>query len=213
MIVSEYISNYISLNGISHVFSVTGGYAMFLNDAFGKNNKIKNIYTHGEQGASYAAVGYTKSSNIPCVVSTTAGVAAMNATSGALVAFQESLPILFISGQVNKNETTSNMKTNVRHYSGQDCNIIESVKNITKYSVEIQKSTEIKYHLDKIFYEMTNGRPGPCWLSVPLDIQNDQIYEEELVEFSSEIIIKKNDYVMKVLSMLKNSNFHWFYSY
>jgi len=163
MLVSDYISQYVSSKNVSHVFGVTGGFAMFMNNSFGSNKNLKNIYTHGEQGASYAAVGYTKSSNKPCVVSTTAGVGAMNATSGALVAWQESLPILFISGQVNTRETIRTIRT-IRHYSGQDCDITETVKNFTKYAIEINDPNEIKYHLDKIFYELLHGRKGPCWL-------------------------------------------------
>ena len=128
MLVSEYISQYVSRKGVSHVFGVTGGFSMFINDAFGSNKDLHNIYTHGEQGATYAAVGYAKVTNKPVIVSTTAGVAAMNATAGTLVAWQESLPILFISGQVNTRETIRSMSDKnkaVRHYSGQDCNIVE----------------------------------------------------------------------------------------
>jgi acetolactate synthase-1/2/3 large subunit len=156
---------------------------MFMNNSFGVNKKLKNVYTHGEQGACYAAIGYAKASNKPVIVSTTAGVAAMNATAGLLVAWQESLPVLFISGQVNSRETIRTVG-GVRHYSGQDCDVTESVKNITKYVVEINDPTEIKFHLDRIFYELENGRKGPCWLSVPLDIQNHDIDIDTLKGFT-----------------------------
>lgn len=183
MLVCDYISHYVSSRNVSHVFGVTGGFAMFMNNSFGANKKLKNVYTHGEQGACYAAIGYSKASNKPCVVSTTAGVAAMNATAGLLVAWQESLPVLFISGQVNSRETIRNVG-GVRHYSGQDCDVTESVKNITKYAVEINDPTEIKFHLDRIFYELQHGRKGPCWLSVPLDIQNHDVDVDTLKGFT-----------------------------
>jgi len=183
MLVCDYISDYVSSRNVSHVFGVTGGFAMFMNNSFGVNKKLKNVYTHGEQGACYAAIGYAKASNKPVIVSTTAGVAAMNATAGLLVAWQESLPVLFISGQVNSRETIRTVG-GVRHYSGQDCDVTESVKNITKYVVEINDPTEIKFHLDRIFYELENGRKGPCWLSVPLDIQNHDIDIDTLKGFT-----------------------------
>src|SRR6056300_88179 len=182
MLLSYYVSELISSHGISLVFGVTGGYAMFLNNSFGTNEKLKNVFSHNEQGSGYTAVGYTKSSNKPCVVSTTAGVAATNTISSVLVAWQESLPILYISGQVNKDETVKSKPT-LRHYSGQDCNICEIVKSITKYSHEVHDSSEIKYHMERALYELKNGRPGPCFLSIPIDIQNSQIEPSELNGF------------------------------
>ena len=186
MLLTDYISEYLTLKKIKYVFGVTGGYAMFLNNSLGINKDLKNIYTHNEQGAGYMAVGYSKSTNSPCVVSTTAGVAATNTISSVLVAWQESLPILYISGQVNNHETIK-ANPSLRHYSGQDCNICELVKSITKYSFEIHNAEEIKYHLDKIFFEFENGRKGPCFLSVPINIQNTQINPENLKGFEHSI--------------------------
>ena len=205
MLVCDYISHYVASKGVSHVFGVTGGFAMFMNNSFGSNKNLKNIYTHGEQGACYAAVGYAKASNRPCVVSTTAGVGAMNATSGALVAWQESLPLLFISGQVNTRETIRQIGR-VRHYSGQDCDITETVKNITKYAVEITDANEIKSHLDRIFYELENGRKGPCWLSVPLDVQNRTIDETTLKGWVADDTQTPSTSVADFIQSLRNSH-------
>lgn len=204
MLLSDYVSEFVSSNGISHVFGVTGGYAMFLNNSFGTNGKLKNVFSHNEQGAGYTAVGYTKSSNKPCVVSTTAGVAATNTISSVLVAWQESLPILYISGQVNKTETVKSKPT-LRHYSGQDCNICEIVKSITKYSYEIHDSSEIKYHLEKAMYELKNGRPGPCFLSIPIDVQNSQIEPENIKGFVPEDPVGGGEEIQKVVQMIRES--------
>lgn len=204
MLVCDYISHYVSSKNVSHVFGVTGGFAMFMNNSFGANKKLKNIYTHGEQGACYAAIGYAKATNSPCVVSTTAGVAAMNATAGLLVAWQESLPLLFISGQVNSRETIR-MVGGVRHYSGQDCDVVTTVKNITKYAIEITNAREIKYHLDRIFYELEHGRKGPCWLSVPLDVQNCDIDVDTLEGFSVDNPVQRVPFVQAMKQMLENS--------
>jgi len=204
MILSDYVSEFVSSHGVSHVFGVTGGYAMFLNNSFGTNDMLKNIFSHNEQGAGYTAVGYTKSSTKPCVVSTTAGVAATNTISSVLVAWQESLPILYISGQVNKSETVK-ANPSLRHYSGQDCNICEIVKSITKYSHEVHDSSDIKYHLERAMYELTSGRPGPCFLSLPIDIQNSQIEPNELIGFTPEKNIKNDHNIDEVVRMIKES--------
>lgn len=204
MILSDYVSEFVSSHGVSHVFGVTGGYAMFLNNSFGTNDMLKNIFSHNEQGAGYTAVGYTKSSTKPCVVSTTAGVATTNTISSVLVAWQESLPILYISGQVNKGETVK-ANPSLRHYSGQDCNICEIVKSITKYSHEVHNSSDIKYHLERAMYELTSGRPGPCFLSLPIDIQNSQIEPNELIGFTPEKNIKNDHNIDEVVRMIKES--------
>jgi acetolactate synthase-1/2/3 large subunit len=204
MLLSDYVSEFVSSHGVSHVFGVTGGYAMFLNNSFGTNGKLKNIFSHNEQGAGYTAVGYSKSSNQPCIVSTTAGVAATNTISSVLVAWQESLPILYISGQVNKGETVK-ANPSLRHYSGQDCNICEIVKSITKYSHEVHDSSEIKYHLERAMHELTSGRPGPCFLSIPIDIQNSQIEPDELQGFEVDTNTTSQKYMNDVIQMIKNS--------
>lgn len=204
MLLSDYVSEFVSSRGVSHVFGVTGGYAMFLNNSFGTNDRLKNIFSHNEQGAGYTAVGYTKSSTRPCVVSTTAGVAATNTISSVLVAWQESLPILYISGQVNKSETVK-ANPSLRHYSGQDCNICEIVKSITKYSHEVHNSSDIKYHLERAMYELTNGRPGPCFLSIPIDVQNSQIEPNELNGFTPEKNTKSDHSIDEVVRMIKES--------
>ena len=205
MLVCDYISKYISDRNVSHIFCVTGGFAMFMNNSFGSNKKIKTVYTHGEQIAGYSAIGMAKVSNLPVVVSTTAGVAATNTVSSALVAWQESLPVLFISGQVNTIETVRHLGNNIRHYSGQDCNIVEVVKTITKYAVEVHNPNLIKVYLDRIFYELTTGRKGPCWLSVPLDIQNYEVDVDKLNSF--DIIPEKitNLHINKMMMLISNA--------
>lgn len=206
MLVCDYISKYVSDRGVSHVFGVTGGFAMFMNNSFGSNQNLKNIYTHSEQGASYAAIGMAKVTNSPVIVSTTAGVAALNAVSGLLVAWQESLPILYISGQVNTKETIRHLGNDIRHYSGQDCDIVEVVKKITKYSAEVHDPQSIKFHLDRMFYEMSSGRAGPCWLSVPLDVQNSTVDIETLSSFEDATIPSydlKVDSVLELLAQAK----------
>ena len=183
--VSDYIIEFFYKNSINTVFTITGGFAMHLNDSFGKHGKYNIYYQHHEQACGYSATGYSKTNSKPCIVCTTAGCAATNAITPCLVAHQDSLPILFISGQVKSNESirainTENMK--LRHYAGADCDIVSMVSPITKYSKEILHIDEVKETLVEAYKNLINGRPGPVWLSIPVDIQGmlmelDDTYE------------------------------------
>ena len=147
---------------------------MHLNDSFGKNPDFEIFYQHHEQACGYSAVGYTKTNSKPTIVCTTAGCAATNTISPCLVAHQDSLPILFISGQVKSNESIRTINTDkmkLRHYAGADSDIISMVSPITKFAYEIRNIDEIKPILMKAIKEMISGRPGPVWLSIPVDIQ------------------------------------------
>ena len=174
MRVSDYIIDFLEKNGIDTVFTITGGFAMHMNDSFGRNKQIRSIYQHHEQACGYSAVGYSKSTNKPSVVCTTAGVAATNAISACLVAHQDSVPVFFISGQTKSTETIRTLNSDtlkLRHYSGADCDIISMVSPITKYAYEIKNVAEVPQVFEKAFTEMINGRPGPVWISIPVDIQ------------------------------------------
>jgi acetolactate synthase-1/2/3 large subunit len=173
------------------LFTITGGFAMHLNDSFGNHGEYNIFYQHHEQACGYSAVGYTKTISKPCIVCTTAGCAATNAITPCLVAYQDSLPILFISGQSKSTETTraiekENPDIRLRHYAGQDCDIINMVKPITKYAYEITEISEIPYILGETLKHMINERPGPVWLSIPIDIQG------YFMELPSIQIIKKS---------------------
>ena len=188
--VSDYIIDFFYKNSINTVFTITGGFAMHLNDSFGKHGNYNIYYQHHEQACGYSATGYSKTNSKPCIVCTTAGCAATNAISPCLVAHQDSLPILFISGQVKSNESiratnTENMK--LRHYAGADCDIISIVSPITKYCKEILHIDEVKETLIEAYKNLINGRPGPVWLSIPVDIQGmlmelDDTYEIPIIE-------------------------------
>jgi len=189
--VSNYIINFLEKNNINTVFSITGGFAMHLNDSFGKNKNFNIYYQHHEQACGYSAVGYSKTNNKICVVCTTAGVAATNAISTCLVAHQDSVPIFFISGQVKSTESIrkiNNDKMILRHYAGADSDIISMVQPITKYSYEILNINEINEVLILAMKNLINGRPGPIWLSIPVDIQGMLIDDIDIPIISKEII-------------------------
>jgi acetolactate synthase-1/2/3 large subunit len=172
--VSDFIVNFFSQRGIDTLFTITGGFAMHLNDSFGNNEKYNIYYQHHEQACGYSAIGYSKTNAKPVIVCTTAGCAATNAISPCVVAHQDSLPILFISGQVKSTESIRKINTEkmqLRHYAGADCDIISMVSPITKYAAEILHVNELIPILKEAFYNLSNGRLGPVWLSIPIDIQ------------------------------------------
>jgi acetolactate synthase-1/2/3 large subunit len=172
--VSDYIVDFFYKNGIDTLFTITGGFAMHLNDSFGKHGKYNIYYQHHEQACGYSGVGYSKTVSKPVIVCTTAGCAATNTISPCLVAHQDSLPVLFISGQVKSTESIKAINTEtmkLRHYAGADCDIISMVKPITKYAREILNISDLNSILIEAFKNLINGRPGPVWLSVPVDLQ------------------------------------------
>jgi len=214
--VSDYITNFLLKNGLNTLFTLTGGFAMHLNDSFGKNPGFDIYYQHHEQACAYSATGFTKTNAKPCIVCTTAGVAATNAISPCLVAHQDSLPILFISGQSKSIELTrtlekENPKMKLRHYAGQDCDIISMVKPITKYAYEITCIEEIKDVLTEAIKCMINGRPGPVWISIPVDIQGYFMEEQDIPIIEKDILNQQLDdnnkgTLDKINDLLKVSN-------
>lgn len=197
--ISDFIVDFLIKNGMDTLFELTGGFAMHLNDSFGKHGGYNIYYQHHEQASAYSATGFTKTNSKPCIVCTTAGVAATNVISPCLVAYQDSLPILFISGQSKSIELTrtlekANPKMKLRHYAGQDCDIISMVKPITKYAYEITEISEIPFVLEEAIKHMINGRPGPVWISIPVDIQGYFMDEKEVPIIVKDVISQKPNY-------------------
>lgn len=184
--VADYISNFLEKKGIRHVFMVTGGGAMFLNDGLAKSKSIKGIFNHHEQACAMAAVGYSKFNNEISVVMPTTGCGGTNTITGLLDAWQDSNKVVFISGNVNKKETTHGLNIPLRKFGVQEANIVDIVKPITKYAFMVTDPNTIAYHLEKAFYLCESERPGPVWLDVPMDIQGSFIEEENLIHFSQE---------------------------
>lgn len=183
--VSDFIFNYLyEKYGINCVFLVTGGGAMHLNDSIGCNKNIRYICNHHEQASAIAAEGYYRTSGELCVTNVTTGPGGTNAITGVLGQWCDSIPALYISGQVKKSTTVSICpEIELRQLGDQEANIIEIVKSITKFAIMITDPLDIKYLLDKCVYLALTGRPGPVWLDVPLDIQGAMIDESSLKDF------------------------------
>lgn len=168
---------------VKDVFTVTGGGAMFLNDAFGNHESLNAIYNHHEQASAMAAVGYAKYSEGFGAACVTTGCGGTNAVTGVLDAWQDSTPVFFVSGQVKRRETTYNSDVGLRQYGVQEADIVGVVGSITKYAVMVNEPREIAYHLEKAAYLAQNGRPGPVWIDIPLDVQGVKIEKSDLIHF------------------------------
>ena len=182
--VADYIAEYLVEQGIDTVFTVVGGGAMHLNDGLGHNKDIKCIHNHHEQACSIAAEGYYRMSNKLPAVCVTTGPGGTNAITGVLGAYLDSIPMLIISGQVKYEMTVDSTGLDLRQLGDQEWNIVSTVESMTKYAEMVVDANKIKYHLEKAIYMATHGRPGPCWIDIPLDIQGAIIDTDDLIEFS-----------------------------
>jgi acetolactate synthase I/II/III large subunit len=175
---SEYMFSFIADIGVREVFAVSGGGAMHLVDAVASDERLRYIAVHHEQAAAMAAEGYARITGKPGVALVTSGPGGTNATTGVCGAWIDSIPTIFISGQVTSDTLIAD--TGLRQFGIQESNIIDLVKPITKYAVTVTDPFSIRYHLEKAYHLATTGRPGPVWLDIPLDIQGKMVNLDEL---------------------------------
>ena len=180
MKVSDYIAGLLLKNGIKTVFSVVGGGAMHLNDSFGNREGLQCIYNHHEQASAMAAESYARLENRMAAVCVTTGPGGTNALTGVLCAWQDNIPMLVLSGQVRYETTVAYSGLRVRQYGEQEHDIVGTVKSMTKYAVTVREPESIRYHIEKAIYIATHGRRGPCWIDIPLDVQNAVVEENDL---------------------------------
>ena len=185
--VADYIIGRLVECGIKHIFLITGRGILYLTDAVAKNEKIVGVSTYHEQGAAYAAMAYAAASEgmAACLVST--GCAAMNAVTAALCAYQDNLPVIFISGQHMLNETTRYTGTPIRTFGSQEADIVSVVEPVTKHATMLTDPSKVGYEMDKAINLANEGRKGPVWIDVPLDIQNARIEGDNLERYISEV--------------------------
>ncbi len=183
--VSDYIADFIAKWGIRHVFTVTGGGAMHMNDSFGHHEKLHCTYQHHEQACAMAAEAYARVDNRMAAVCVTTGPGATNAITGVLGGWMDSIPMIVFSGQARYATTVRSTGLALRSMGVQECDIVPVVEPLTKYAVMVTNAKEIRYHLERALYLATHRRPGPVWLDIPLDVQGAIVETEELVGFDA----------------------------
>ncbi|HEX4139952.1 MAG TPA: thiamine pyrophosphate-binding protein [Candidatus Methylacidiphilales bacterium] len=187
MRLADYVVQQLVAHGVHHVFLVTGGGAMHLNDAIAREPRLRYFCNHHEQAGAMAAEGYARVAGAVGVLNVTAGPGGVNALNGVFGAFTDSVPMLILSGQA-KRETlfASYDLPHLRQLGDQEVDIIHAAGKMTKYAKLILDPNTIRYELEKALHLATSGRPGPCWLDIPVDVQSAQIDPEKLAGYEPE---------------------------
>ena len=173
MKVADYIIDFFAQKGIDKAFVVYGAANGDLIDAFTRNNKIQYVSTMHEQAAGFAAEGYAKIKRLPGLSIVTSGPGATNLVTSVANCFYESIPCIFISGQINSKFLRPDKS--LRQVGFQETDVVSTVKHITKYAKMITSPNEIRYELEKSYSLCNSGRKGPVFLDIPLDIQKANI--------------------------------------
>lgn len=188
MRLSDYVIQFLrDKYAIDTVFTVSGGGCIFLVDSLGSTDGVRYVATHHEQAAAIAAEGYARINNRLGACLVTSGPGGTNAITGTLCSWLDSIPVIVISGQVNREMSTNYTGLPLRQLGDQEFNIVESVKNMTKYAVQVNSPNEIRFHLEKACALAVSGRPGPVWIDIPLDVQSANIEPDSLVAFTQPI--------------------------
>lgn len=181
--VADYIASRCADAGARHVFLVTGGGAMHLNDAFGRNESLESVCFHHEQAAAIAAESYFRLTNKLAVLNVTTGPGGINALNGVYGAYVDSLGMLVISGQVKRETYLRNYPIPLRQLGDQEVDIVSMAQPAVKYAVTLQDPFLVGEVMDKAIFLATYGRPGPVWIDVPVDLQGTLIDPEQLSRF------------------------------
>lgn len=184
--VSNYISEMLVKAGIRQAFMVTGGGAMHLDDALGHQEGLCCIYDHHEQACAIAAEAYARIHNEIAALCVTTGPGGTNAITGVLGGWLDSIPMLVLSGQVRYDTTARWSGLGIRAMGDQEFDICKSIDCMTKYSEMVIDPMRIRYCLEKALYLAKSGRPGPCWLDIPLNVQGAFVETEDLEGFDPE---------------------------
>ena len=209
MRVADYLAEKLNSIGIEEVFILTGGGLMFLTDGIACNKNITPVPCLHEQAASMSAIAYAqiRESYGCCYVTT--GCGGTNTITGVLHAWQDHVPVIFVSGQCNRNEMMTIAKSKVRQIGLQEADIISIVDSITKYAVTIMEPEDAVYCIEKALYEAKSGNPGPVWLDIPMDVQEAEIEPDNLRHFIPEQNIKTectSDEMEYVIEALKEAD-------
>lgn len=205
--VADIIMDTLVQKGVTNCFAVVGGGAMHLDNALALNTDIHKVFHHHEQACAMAAEAYARYSGNLAAVCVTSGPGATNAITGVMGAWQDSLPMIVLSGQVRYEICVEKSGLPLRYRGIQEFEIIPSVKNMTKYAKMLSDPLEVKRELCKAIDIAMNGRRGPVWLDIPLDIQSAMVEEEDMypVEEAPEQIAPDKEALKELLNKLASA--------
>lgn len=205
--VSDYIARRLHQLGCRHVFMVTGGGAMHLNDSFARAKEpFEVLYAHHEQACAIAAEGLYRATEQIGVVNVTTGPGGLNTLTGLLGQWTDSVPAIYVSGQVKQTTTLESCRTiPLRQLGDQEVDIIPIVSPLTKYAKSIVDPKTVRCEVERAFYIANTGRKGPVWLDVPMDVQGAMIDEESLEGYTPPSITVTPFDVTEVVELLRKS--------
>lgn len=209
--ISDCVSSFLSKNNINPVFIVPGEANVHLLDSIGRHEGLNFVATQNEKSASLAVESFCKLRSSIGALVVSSGASAANAVPGVANAWADSVPMLVISGQARTDQDTDGR---VRQLGNKELNIVDLVDSITKYTVKVTDPANVQYHLEKAAYIATQGRPGPAWIDLPIDIQGMVVDEEELKHFdpaelgvaSTDSANVAQDQIRQVIELLKRSS-------
>jgi len=204
--VADFVADLLVEHGIHDMFVVTGGGAMHLNDAFGRNRELSIMFCHHEQACTIAAEAYGRLTHRLAAVNVTTGPGGINALNGVFGAFVDSIGMIVISGQVKTETMVSSYDLPLRQLGDQEVNIVELADSITKYAVVLTDPNDTRYVVERAIWIAKNGRPGPVWIDIPSDIQASVIDPSKLRGFNINEFLSKNKEASALLTgkLLKN---------
>ena len=181
--VSDYIAKWLVEYGVKHVFMISGGGAMHINDSIGKQEGLAYFCNQHEQASAIGAEGYARYSGKLAVVSVTSGPGGTNTLTGVIGQWLDSVPVLYISGQVKQETTIASCKElELRQLGDQEINIVDIIKPVVKFAAMVEDALLIRAYLETATKIAVSGRPGPVWLDIPLNIQGAVIEETDLTD-------------------------------
>jgi acetolactate synthase-1/2/3 large subunit len=193
MKLSDYVIDFLINKGVKHVFMLPGGGAMHLNDSLGQRSAdIQFVPMLHEQAVAVAAEAYSRTVNGLGVAMVTAGPGGTNTITGVAAAWLDSTPVLFLAGQVKRPDLARGK--GLRQLGVQEIDLPSIVSPITKYAATVLDPTDVKYHLERAVALCKIGRPGPCWLEFPLDVQVASIEPDTLRGFDPATEIQQPDH-------------------
>lgn len=204
---SDYIAEFLHAQGLRTVFVVAGEANVHLLDSIGRKEGLRHVPLQKESNASLTAEAFGKLRADPAVLVVSSGAAAVNALPGVANAWVDSVPMLILSGQAR---TDQDFDGRVRQLGNKSLNVVDLVKSVTKYAVKVTEPSQIRYHLEKALYLAKEGRPGPVWIDLPIDVQGMVIDEDELkafdpVELASSTPPDLGQSIAAVVALLKKS--------
>jgi acetolactate synthase I/II/III large subunit len=178
---SDYVAEFLVSRGVRDVFLVSGGGVMHLLDSIGRHDGLRYFCTRHEQACAIAAEGYARATNQPGVCLVTTGPGGVNAVSGIVGAWVDSIPLVVLAGQVRRDLVADYRK--LRQMGPQEGNVVGMAGPVTKYAVSVTDPRMIRFELERAFHVATSGRPGPTLVEIPIDVQGSMIDEGDLPSF------------------------------